>query len=96
MKKFTLLALAIMASATSFAQTTLWNGEDKELESNGNVWDRCNPVVVANPSKDAVNGSDKCLKITITGKEWDNGSLAFGLPAETSFASKRLDRKSVV
>ena len=93
MKKFTLLALAIMASATSFAQTTLWNGEDKELESNGNVWDRCNPVVVANPSKDAVNGSDKCLKITITGKEWDNGSLAFGLPAETSFASKRLSLK---
>ncbi len=93
MKKFTLIALAIMASATSFAQTTLWNGEDKELESNGNVWDRCNPVVVANPSKDAVNGSDKCLKITITGKEWDNGSLAFGLPAETSFASKRLSLK---
>lgn len=93
MKKFTLIALAIMASATSFAQTTLWNGEDKELGSNGNVWDRCDPVVVENPSKDAVNGSDKCLKITITGKEWDNGSLAFGLPAETSFASKRLSLK---
>ena len=94
MKKFTLIALAIMASATSFAQTTLlWNGEDKELESKGDVWDRCDPVVVANPSKDAVNGSDKCLKITITGKEWDNGSLAFGLPAETSFASKRLSLK---
>lgn len=94
MKKFTLIALAIMASATSFAQTTLlWNGEDKELESKGDVWDRCDPVVVENPSKDAVNGSDKCIKITITGKEWDNGSLAFGLPAETSFASKRLSLK---
>lgn len=93
MKKFTLLALAIMASATSFAQTTLWNGEYKELGSKGDVWDRCAPEVVLNPSKDAVNSSDKCLKITITGKEWDNGSLAFGLPAETSFASKRLSLK---
>jgi hypothetical protein len=93
MKKFTLIALAIMASATSFAQTTLWNGEDKEVESKGDVWDRCNPEVVENPNKDAVNSSDKCLKITITGKEWDNGSLAFGLPAETSFASKRLSLK---
>lgn len=94
MKKFTLIALAIMASATSFAQTTLlWNGEDKELGSKGDVWDRCAPEVVLNPSKDAVNSSDKCLKITITGKEWDNGSLAFGLPAETSFASKRLSLK---
>lgn len=93
MKKFTLIALAIMASATSFAQTTLWNGEDKEVGSKGDVWDRCNPEVVENPNKDAVNSSDKCLKITITGKEWDNGSLAFGLPAETSFASKRLSLK---
>ena len=93
MKKFTLIALAIMASATSFAQTTLWNGEYKELGSKGDVWDRCNPEVVENPNKDAVNSSDKCLKITITGKEWDNGSLAFGLPAETSFASKRLSLK---
>ena len=93
MKKITLIALAIMASATSFAQTTLWNGEDKGLGSKGDVWDRCNPVVVENPNKDAVNSSDKCLKITITGKEWDNGSLAFGLPAETSFASKRLSLK---
>ena len=93
MKKFTLIALAIMASATSFAQTTLWNGEYKELGSKGDVWDRCAPEVVLNPSKDAVNSSDKCLKITITGKEWDNGSLAFGLPAETSFASKRLSLK---
>lgn len=94
MKKFTLIALAIMASATSFAQTTLlWNGEDKEVGSKGDVWDRCNPEVVENQNKDAVNSSDKCLKITITGKEWDNGSLAFGLPAETSFASKRLSLK---
>ena len=31
MKKFTLVSLAMMASASCFAQTTLWNGEDKTL-----------------------------------------------------------------
>lgn len=93
MKKFTLIALAIMASATSFAQTTLWNGEYKELGSKGDVWDRCNPEVVVNPKKDDVNGSEKCLKFTISGTEWNNGDVAFGLPASTSFASKRLSLK---
>lgn len=93
MKKFTLIALAIMASATSFAQTTLWDGEYKELGSKGDVWDRCNPEVVVNPKKDDVNGSEKCLKFTISGTEWNNGDVAFGLPASTSFASKRLSLK---
>lgn len=93
MKKFTLIALAIMASATSFAQTTLWNGEYKELGSKGDVWDRCNPEVVVNPKKDDVNGSEKCLKFTISGTEWNNGDVAFGLPTGTTFASKRLSLK---
>lgn len=94
MKKITLCAIALMASATSFAQTTLWNGEDKELgTSNTGVWDRCAPEVVENPSKAGVNTSDKCLKFTITGTDWDNGNTAFGLPAGTSFSSKRLSLK---
>ena len=54
MKKFTLVALAMMASASCFAQTTLWNGEDKSigdtLQATG-FWDRCNPVVVKNPDR---------------------------------------------
>ena len=54
MKKFTLVALAMMASASCFAQTTLWDGEDKEInadyKSNG-FWNRCNPVVVKNPDR---------------------------------------------
>ena len=74
MKKITLCAIALMASATSFAQTTLWNGEDKQLgTSNTGVWDRCAPEVVENPSKTGVNTSDKCLKFTITGTDWNNG-----------------------
>lgn len=44
MKKITLCAIALMASATSFAQTILWNGEDKELgKTNTGFWDRCTP-----------------------------------------------------
>lgn len=94
MKKITLCAIALMASATSFAQTTLWNGEDKELgTSNTGVWDRCTPEVVENPSKAGVNTSDKCLKITMTDSYFEHCSIAFGLPAGTSFSSKRLSLK---
>lgn len=94
MKKITLCAIALMASATSFAQTTLWNGEDKQLgTSNTGVWDRCTPEVVENPSKTGVNTSDKCLKFTISGTDWNNGNTAFGLPTGTSFSSKRLSLK---
>lgn len=95
MKKNTLCAIALMASATSFAQTILWNGEDKELgKTNTGVWeDRCAPEVVENPSKAGVNTSDKCLKFTITGTDWNNGNTAFGLPTGTNFSSKRLSLK---
>ena len=48
MKKFTLVALAMMASASCFAQKQiLWNGEDK---SDG-LWPRCTPEIVDNPSR---------------------------------------------
>ena len=67
MNKITLIALALMASATSFAQTTLWDGEDKVLGSeNTGVWPRCNPEVVVNENNTGVNTSSKCLKFTIT------------------------------
>lgn len=83
MKKFTLLALAIMASATSFAQTTLWDGEDKELNTDGGMWaDCCSPKVVENPDKNNdVNKSEKCLQFTINGNEpdWKNRAIAWGL-----------------
>lgn len=75
MKKFTLLTLAMMASASCFAQTTLWNGEDK----NSGLWDRCNPETVDNPLKEGENTSDKCAKFTITGTNWDNGDIVLDL-----------------
>lgn len=93
MKKITLCAIALMASATSFAQTILWNGEDKEPgTTNTGVWNRCTPEVVWN-QKDGVNTSDKCLKITMTDSYFEHCSIAFGLPAGTSFSSKRLSLK---
>ncbi len=89
MKKIYLLGYALMASTAMFAQTTLWDGENFELNSKGDFWDRCDQTVVENPSKDGINTSDKCLKFTITGNEWNNGSAAKGLTVE-SFDSKRL------
>ena len=79
MKKFTLVALAMMASASCFAQTQiLWDGEDKEIgewNSSNGFWDRLHPAVVDNPTKDGINTSDKCTKFTITGNEFSNGSI---------------------
>lgn len=94
MNKITLIALALMASATSFAQTNLWNGEDKELGTAGTgFWDRCKPEVVENPTKDAVNSSDKCLMFTITGTNWDNSDVVISNADGYQFASKRLSLK---
>lgn len=71
MKKFTLLALAIMASATSFAQTTLWDGENTEITNkndNAGFWNDGTPKLVENPEKDGINTSSKCIKFVATKK----------------------------
>lgn len=89
MKKIITFSFALMASATMFGQTVLWNGENYDISSKGDFWDRCNQEVVENPSKDGINTSDKCLKFTITGNYWNNGSAAKGLICD-AFDSKRL------
>ena len=89
MKKIITFSFALMASATMFGQTVLWDGENYEISSKGDFWDRCNQEVVENPSKDGINTSDKCLKFTITGNEWNNGSAVKGLTCD-AFDSKRL------
>lgn len=69
MKKFTLIAIAIMASATSFAQTTLlWNGEDKYLNATAGFWNDGAPELVNNPETDGINNSAKCIKFVATKK----------------------------
>lgn len=75
MKKFTLVSLAMMASASCFAQTTLWNGEDKNI----GLWPRCTPEIVDNPSRGGINTSEKCVKFTITGNDWEHGDIVLDL-----------------
>ena len=79
MKKVFTLCVAIMVSAATFAQTTLWNGENCAENTDGGFWNRCNRRVVVNPQKDGVNPSEKCLQFKITSNEWENGSAAIGL-----------------
>ena len=85
MKKVFTLCVAIMASAATFAQTTLWNGEDKEIGKDAiGFWADGNPEVVANPETDGINTSEKCLKFMMTNenkvvklpfREWMTPSL---------------------
>ena len=89
MKKIITFSFALMASATMFGQTVLWNGENYDISSKGDFWDRCNQEVVENPSKDGINTSDKCLKFTITGNDFEHSSAAKGLTC-IAFDSKRL------
>ena len=89
MKKIITFSFALMASATMFGQTVLWNGEDYDISSKGDFWDRCNQEVVENPTKDGINTSDKCLKFTITGNDFEHSSAAKGLTCD-AFDSKRL------
>ena len=89
MKKVFTLCVAIMASVATFAQTTLWDGENCNEGTDGGFWERCNRSVVVNPQKNDVNQSGKCLEFNITGNEWNNGSAAIGL-STSSFESKRM------
>lgn len=90
MKKFTLVALAMMASASCFAQKTLWNGEDND--KNAAFWqDRCDPKIVPNPQKDATNGSDKCAHFKITGNKWNTGCIVLGLTKDVCGEENGLD-----
>lgn len=70
MKKITLCAIALMASATSFAQTILWNGEEENLKNDeyhiASFWKDGTPELVDNPEKDGINTSAHCIKFTMT------------------------------
>ena len=92
MKKFTLVALAMMASASCFAQTPLWDGENKEIGANhtsNGFWDRCDPVVAENTAKDGINTSEKCVKFTITGNDASNGGIVLPLTGGLDMTSKK-------
>ena len=75
MKKIITFSFALMASATMFAQTQLWDGENKEVGTQGGFWNDGSPIVVENPEKDGINTSDKCLKFIMS-----NGNKVIKLP----------------
>ena len=74
MKKFTLVALAMMASASCFAQTTLWDGEDTKITSgeHAGFWGDGSPELVDNPETNGINTSAKCLKFTVNKNNANN------------------------
>ena len=66
MKKIITFSFALMASATMFGQTQLWDGEKQEVGTQGGFWNDGSPTVVENPEKDGINTSDKCLKFIMS------------------------------
>lgn len=75
MKKIITFSFALMASATMFGQTQLWDGENQEVGTQGGFWADGSPTVVENPEKDGINTSDKCLKFIMS-----NGNKVIKLP----------------
>lgn len=66
--------VAFMAATAINAQVVLWDGEDKEVGSDGGFWNRSTPTVVE-------EDGNKCLKATLSseGEEWERQNIALGL-----------------
>lgn len=64
-----------MATMTVSAQVVLWDGEDKDINTDGGFWNRADPTVVED------NGN-KCLKITLKDNPggWDKEHCNAVLP----------------
>jgi hypothetical protein len=75
MKKQLLIMAMAMATMTASAQVVLWDGEDKEVGSDGGFWNRAEPTVVE-------EDGNKCLKITTKDNPggWDKEHCNAGLP----------------
>ena len=57
MRKLFLLGM-LFAATTSFSQVILWNGDDKDVGSDGGFWNRAEPTVVE-------EDGNKCMKFTL-------------------------------
>ena len=80
-----MLAFA-MAAMTAQAQIVVWNGEDKEVGSDGGFWGRADATVVE-------EGGNKCLKITTKAnpnpEDWPNEHFNAHLPFSADFKGLR-------
>jgi hypothetical protein len=65
----------LFAATICNAQVVLWNGDDKELNSDGGFWNRADPTVVE-------DDGNKCLKVTLRGNPggWDQEHHNAALP----------------
>ena len=74
MKKILFMA-AMFAATVCNAQVVLWNGEDKDIDTDGGFWNRADPTVVDD------NGN-KCLKVTLKANPggWDQEHHNAALP----------------
>lgn len=104
MKKFTLIALAIMASATSFAQTILWDGENTEITSkeHAGFWGDGAPELANDPTQEGVENPNHCIKfstqngktIKLPFREWMTPSMNGS--TRVSFMIKKKGAENVV
>ena len=69
-----MMAMAV-ATMTASAQVVLWNGDDKEVNSDGGFWNRADPTVVD-------DDGNKCLKVTLKANPdgWDKEHCNAALP----------------
>jgi len=80
-----MMALAV-ATMTASAQVVLWDGEDKEVGSDGGFWNRAEPTVVEE------DNGNKCLKVTLRDNPggWDKEHCNAALPlGDIDFKSLR-------
>ena len=85
MRKLFLLGM-LFAATTSFSQVILWNGDDKEVGSDGGFWNRAEPTVVEEED------GNKCMKFTLKANPggWDKEHCNAGLPlGDVDFKSLR-------
>jgi hypothetical protein len=85
MKRQILTLVMMMAAIAASAQVVLWDGEDKEVNTDGGFWNRASPTVVDD------NGN-KCLKVTLQANPegWDKEHCNAALPlGDIDFKSLR-------
>lgn len=75
MKKLILTLVTLVTATAASAQIVLWNGNDKEVGSDGGFWDRANPTVV-------IEEGNEVLKITTKANPggWDKEQCNAALP----------------
>lgn len=75
MKRLLLMMAMAMTVMAASSQIILWDGEDKDINSDGGFWNRADPTVVDD------NGN-KCLKVTLKANPegWDKEHCNAALP----------------